>query len=446
VAAVRLGAPATLSIPPLYSWPADLQKQIARKTFILDGGHEYDGREIAPLNEKQISRMIREISGKVESVAITSVFSPVNAAQELALSEKLHQALGDEVSITLSHEIGSIGLLERENASVLNSALMKTARLAFSGFLEAMKKQGIHAQLFLGQNDGTLMSVDFALRYPILTIASGPSNSLRGGAFLSGLKDAIVVDVGGTTTDVGVLVDGFPRESALAVDIGDVRTNFRMPDLMSKGLGGGSYIRGDNGRVRVGPDSVGYRLEEEAIVLGGKTFTATDVAVATGRADIGDRRKLTKAHLSLAKKADKEIHQIVEQCIDGLKLSAAPVPVVLVGGGSVLLSDQIEGASTVYRPEHLDVANAIGVAIAPVSAQVDRVFSYEEFSREQALAEAKKQLIEKTKQAGADADAIEIVELDEIAMGYLPGHAVRIKAKAAGPLSRAGREVGLATA
>ena len=69
---------------------------------------------------------------------------------------------------------------------------MKTARLAFSGFLDAMRQQGIQAQLFLGQNDGTLMSADFALRYPILTIASGPSNSLRGGAFLSGLKDAIV--------------------------------------------------------------------------------------------------------------------------------------------------------------------------------------------------------------------------------------------------------------
>jgi N-methylhydantoinase A/oxoprolinase/acetone carboxylase beta subunit len=436
VAAVRLGAPATLSIPPLYSWPKDLQERIAPKTFILDGGHEYDGREIAPLNEKQIARMIREISGKVESVAITSVFSPVNATHELALAEKLRAAFGDKVSISLSHEIGSLGLLERENACVLNSALMKTARLAFSGFLDAMKQQGIHAQLFLGQNDGTLMSADFALRYPILTIASGPSNSLRGGAFLSGLKDAIVVDVGGTTTDVGVLVDGFPRESALAVDIGDVRTNFRMPDLMSKGLGGGSYIRQEKGQVRVGPDSVGYRLEEEAIVFGGKTFTATDVAVAKGRADIGDKRKLSKAHLDLASKADDEIQRMVEQCIDGLKLSAAPVPVVLVGGGSVLLSDKIEGASKVYRPDHLDVANAIGVAIAPVSAQIDRVFSYEAFSREQALAEAKSQLIEKTQLAGADEDAIEIVELDEIAMGYLPGHAVRIKAKAAGPLSR----------
>ena len=435
VGVIRLGAPATLSIPPLYSWPADLQARVAKKTFIIDGGHEYDGKEIASLKEKEIARVIRQLQGKVESVAITGVFSPVNAAHEKTLGERLQTALGKSVTITLSHEIGSIGLLERENATVLNSALMKTAHMAFSGFLEAMKKQGIHGQLFLGQNDGTLMSAEYALRYPILTIASGPSNSLRGGAFLSGLKDAIVVDVGGTTTDVGVLVGGFPRESALAVDIGGVRTNFRMPDLISIGLGGGSLIRSENGSVRVGPDSVGYRLETEGLVFGGKTFTTTDAAVAVGRVKLGDSWKLTKAARELAPKVDREVKLMVERCIDALKLSAVPVPVVLVGGGSILLPDQIEGASEIRRPEHFDVANAIGVAIAPVSAQIDRVFSYEEFSRDAALAEAKKHVVEKTRLAGADVSKIEIVELEEIAMGYLPGHAVRIKAKAAGPLA-----------
>ncbi len=436
VGVIRLGAPATLSIPPLYSWPKDLQAHIAKKIFILHGGHEYDGREIAVFDEKEIAKVVRELKGKVESVAITGVFSPVNPKHEEALAERLRKELGDGISITVSHEIGSIGLLERENATVLNSALMKTAQIAFTGFLAAMKDQGIHAQLFLGQNDGTLMSVEYALKYPILTIASGPSNSLRGGAFLSGLKDAIVVDVGGTTTDVGVLVGGFPRESALAVEIGGVRTNFRMPDLISIGLGGGSLVRSDNGRVRVGPDSVGYRLEEEGIVFGGKTFTATDVAVAIGRAKLGDAKKLPKSAIAAAPRADKEIQEMVERCIDQLKLSAAPVPVVLVGGGSILLPDKIEGASKIHRPADFDVANAIGVAIAPVSAQIDRVFSYEEFTRDRALSIAKAQLIDKTRAAGADPEKIEIVELEEIAMGYLPGTAVRIKAKAAGPLAQ----------
>ncbi len=433
IASIRIGAPATLSIPPLFSWPADLRDIVAHKTFIIHGGHEFDGREISRLNEKEIAAMMRELKGQVDAVAVTSVFAPVSPAHELQLAERLRTELA--VPITLSHEIGTLGLLERENAAALNSALMRTAQMAFSAFIDAMAKQGIRARLFLGQNDGTLMAADYALRYPILTIASGPSNSLRGGAFLSGLKDAIVVDVGGTTTDVGVLVGGFPRESAVAVDIGGVRTNFRMPDLISIGLGGGSRVRRENGRVRVGPDSVGYRLEEEALVFGGRTFTATDVAVAVGRANLGDAKKLPRSGHTMVKQADRLIRQMVERCIDGLKLSSAAVPVVLVGGGSILLPEEMEGASRIHRPNHFDVANAIGVAMAPVSAEIDRVFSYEHYSRQEALQEAKKLALEKARLAGADENATEIVDLEEIAMAYLPEHAVRIKAKAAGPLS-----------
>jgi len=135
---------------------------------------------------------------------------------------------------------------------------------------------GIVAPLYLTQNDGTLMSADFAEMYPVLTFASGPTNSMRGAAFLSGLKDAMVVDIGGTTSDIGALTHGFPREASVAVDIGGVRTNFRMPDVFSFGLGGGSIVRQD--LLRIGPQSVGYRLTKEALVFGGDTLTTTDIA------------------------------------------------------------------------------------------------------------------------------------------------------------------------
>lgn len=434
VGVIRIGAPATLAIPPLYSWPSDLREKIAPHTFILHGGFEFDGREIAPIDPGEIRRVARELKGKVDAISVASVFSPVNSAHEVRVAEALRASLGEQIPISLSHEIGTVGLLERENASVLNASLIRTARRALDAFREAMRRQGLNAQLFLGQNDGTLMSVDYALRYPILTIASGPSNSLRAGAFLSGLKDAIVVDVGGTTTDVGILVDGFPRESAVAVEIGGVRTNFRMPDLVSIGLGGGSLVRAENGRVRIGPDSVGYRLPAEALIFGGATCTATDVAVARGRARIGDTRQVRHLGPKLVRQADRTIHQMVERCIDLLKLSAGAVPVVLVGGGSVLLSNHLEGGSKVYRPEHFDVANAIGVAIAPVSAQVDRVYSYEQCPRDAALAETRKAVFVKAREAGADESRLEVVELEEIGMAYMPGNAVRIRAKAAGPL------------
>src|SRR2546425_9855664 len=97
------------------------------------------------------------------------------------------------------------------------------------------------------------------------------------------------MDIGGTTTDAGALVNGFPRESSIAVDIGGVRTNFRMPDILSIGLGGGSLVVADGGRVRVGPQSGGDRILTEALVFGGSQVEATDSAVARGAGQIGDR-------------------------------------------------------------------------------------------------------------------------------------------------------------
>ena len=132
------------------------------------------------------------------------------------------------------------------------------------------------------------MDLEFAIRFPVLTIGSGPANSIRGAAYLTGRTDAIVVDVGGTSTDVGVLVRGFPRESSFGVEIGGIRTNFRMPDLVTIALGGGTIVSED----ALGPESVGYRILEEALVFGGSTPTLTDAGVAAGRFALGDNARL----------------------------------------------------------------------------------------------------------------------------------------------------------
>src|SRR4029453_7187665 len=134
----------------------------------------------------------------------------------------------------------------------------------------ALAASGIAAPLYLTQNTGTVMLATEAEAYPVYTFASGPTNSMRGAAFLSKRDEAIVVDVGGTTSDIGSLQRGFPREANNVVDVGGVRTLFRMPDLLSFGLGGGSLVADDG--VRVGPRSVGYRLVDESRVFGGTTL------------------------------------------------------------------------------------------------------------------------------------------------------------------------------
>lgn len=351
----------------------------------------------------------------------------------------LKEVLGEEFPISLSGEIGSIGLLERENATILNASLVQVAKATVEGFQHALQKEGVDAQVFFGQNDGTLMSVDYALRYPILTIACGPTNSLRGASYLSGRKDALVVDVGGTTTDIGVLIDSFPRESSIAVDIGGARTNFRMPDLVSIGLGGGTVIRVDeNGDVQIGPDSVGYRLTEKALVFGGDTLTATDIAVALGKVKLGDPEKVAHLKRSQVKGIYAKMIEMIESAIDQVKTSSESVPVVLVGGGGILLPDQLQGASEVIKPENFGVANAIGVAIAQVSGQIERIFSLDEHSRQQVLRAAEKMATEEAIQAGADPDSCKIVDIEDVPLSYLPGNATKVKAKVAGSLAMGG--------
>jgi N-methylhydantoinase A/oxoprolinase/acetone carboxylase beta subunit len=128
------------------------------------------------------------------------------------------------------------------------------------------------------------------------------------------------------------------------------------------------------------------------------------------------------------------ISRSLEDYIDRMKLSAEPVPVVAVGGGSILFPAQLRGVSTIIRPPHYEVANAIGVAIAQVSGTIDRVFALDTMSRAQALAEAERLARERACTAGADPGSVEVLDLEEIPLAYLPGNAVRIKAKAAGAL------------
>ena len=106
---------------------------------------------------------------------------------------------------------------------------------------------------------------------------------------MTGEQNAIVVDVGGTSTDVGALIKGFPRPASTSVDVGGVRTNFRMPDVYSIALGGGSIVKDQS--VSVGPKSVGFNIHTEAMIFGGSTITTTDIAVGLGIADIGDAEK-----------------------------------------------------------------------------------------------------------------------------------------------------------
>ena len=434
-ACIRLGLPATVCLPPMVDWPDDLRDVVGNHYFLAHGGHEFDGRIISPFDEVEIRGIAHQIQDRgITAIAISSVFSPVNTEFEVRAGEIVKEVIPD-ANVTLSSEIGRIGLLERENAAIMNGCLRSLAVRTIEGFRSALEQMSIDAPFFISQNDGTLMNADFAADYPVLTFASGPTNSMRGAAFLSGLRDAIVVDVGGTTTDIGVLQQGFPRVAALAVDIGGVRTNFRMPDTYNIGLGGGSLVRRDP--IAVGPRSVGYEITERALIFGGEEMTATDVMVASGKVDIGDSSRVSGITTEIAGKVETHMLEMVTNAVDRMKTSATPVPVIVVGGGSILLQESIPGSSEMLKPPHFAVANAIGAAIAQVGGECDRIFSLEGSTRDDVLEQAKEEARQRAIAAGASLESIEIVDVEEVPLAYLPGNAIRIAVKAVGDLEGA---------
>lgn len=256
---------------------------------------------------------------------------------------------------------------------------------------------------------------------------------MRGAAFLSGVADAIVVDIGGTTSDVGSLHKGFPRQATVAVEVGGVRTNFRMPDVFSIGLGGGSHVVETEAGIKVSPTSVGYRIITEALIFGGSTLTTSDVVVASGREKLGDPAKV--AHLSpdLIARTQARIMAMLEDCVERSRLSPNPCPVIVVGGGSILVDGPIGGLE-VIKPNHFAVANAVGAAIAQVSGEVDRVYALAEIGREEALNDAKSRATEAAVAAGALRSSVEIVDVEDVPLAYLPGNATRVRVKAVGEL------------
>jgi len=439
VGVVRIGAPAARSIDPGLDWPEDLRRAVIAGSKIVRGGHEYTGEPIAELDVESLRRAIIGFrDAGVDAIAVTSVFSTVNPEHEI-IAREIASKEAPGIPVVLSHEIGSIGLLERENATILNASLLGVMQRAIKALREAMDKMGLgHASMFFAQNDGTTASGEYIASFPIFTVVAPISNSIRGAYVLTNIPNAIVADTGGTTTNIGVLVKGYPRE-ALEVDIGGVRTNIRAPDVLSIGLGGGSIVRVEGDQISVGPVSVGYRLIFEGIAWGGNVITATDIALAKGVMRIDDPRcnpslASSKIPREVVEKAYKKMVEMLEDALDRIKTRPEPEVVILVGGGSAMWPRKLAGASEVIRPENAQYANAVGAATALVGATVEKAFSYEHIGREKAISQAIEEARAKAASAGADPATLEVAEVEEIAMPYLPGNAVKVRAKVVGKL------------
>jgi N-methylhydantoinase A/oxoprolinase/acetone carboxylase beta subunit len=439
VLAVRMCLPADTAIPIAAGWPSDLVAAIDLQHETIHGGVNFDGGPIAEPNQDEIARLIERLrETRPDAVAITSVFSTVDPAHETALAEQIGVAVPG-IGISLGSRVGRIGLLERENAAILNAALMPLARRVVSAYEGAFESLGVRAPIFISQNDGTVMQGSHAQQYPVRTLASGPTNSMRGAAFLSGYTDALVLDVGGTTSDIGALVGGFPRQAPSEFDLDGVRTNFRMPDVSSLGLGGGSLVRSSPDGVRIGPDSVGNRLVDQAIVFGGTTLTVTDVAVALGRAAIGEPERAGDLDRVACEEAFTAWHERLDDLVSVVRGRSEPMPLILVGGGAFIVDgDRLEGITEVVRPPFAAMANAVGAAIPQASGEVDRVVELGRGDRDEIIERLRDEARSLAVQAGASPATVEIVEEDTTQLTELGAASLRVRVKAVGLVELAG--------
>ena len=426
---IRICLPSGGSILPFADWPKELVDSMKGNFQLVRGGFEMDGSEIAKLEEKEIIDALEKL--KVlgcDQIAISSVFATVRGDMEQQAYDIIKKYSPD-TNISLGKNIGGMGLLERENAALINATLKPLAKEVVDSFEDLRKKLNFNCPMFFTRNDGTLIQASEVIDLPVLTFACGPTNSMRGAAFLSKEKNALVVDVGGTTTDVGEVKDGFPRQAGTSVTVADVRTNFSMPDVISFGLGGGSIINKES--PSVGPQSVGHELTDKAMVFGGSILTATDIAVSYGRCKIG-----TKCAPNVINKDEiiNIIDQMVEDRVARARTSSQKIPVIAVGGGSVMLAEEIDGLE-VIKPPHNDLANAVGAAIAQVSGQVSKIVLIDNkidraTAINQVTEEAKKLAIERN----ADPKTIKVLAVSDMPLSYLPGNNLLINVTVVGDL------------
>ncbi|KAK6381342.1 hypothetical protein LTS17_004399 [Exophiala oligosperma] len=405
----------------LVGFPADLRTLMEGHCGYVDGGYQVDGRLVLALSHKQLKEQAAIIkSTSIKSIVVIGINSPSNPRQELEAESFLISELGPGYDVSCSHRIGRLGFLERENASILNASLRRFARHVIAGFNFAVQRLG-KCRLYITLNDGTLSKASEAAEYPIGCFSSGPTNSARGAALLAGSlsqdegddREVLVADVGGTTTDIcALLKTGFPRQSAAFVKVAGVRTNFTIPDVHSIALGGGSLVRTEQDQTRIGPDST------------------TDLILSNHLTE-----RLVPSQLKASGR--REIKRAVEEAIDLVKTKQGDARVILVGGGSIIIGDEIAGVGELIRPNHFEVANAVGAAIGKISGSVDTIVTpkADNSSMDEQIEEAKVLAMDRCVAAGGSRTTQEVVEIELIPVSYATNGATRLIVRVVADLS-----------
>lgn len=361
----------------------------------VSGSIDHRGREVLPIKDSEIERIgARFLSSGIRQVGVVSKFSVRNPKHEL----KVAQILGNSFeNIVLGHRLsGNLNFPRRIATAYLNASVHSVHKLFFEAVGNSLKRKGLDIPIFVLKADGGTMSFETSVESPGQTILSGPAASVMASLpFGSENGDTLVLDIGGTTTDIAVLVRRVPLLEPLGGEIGGYKTLIRSLRTQSIGLGGDSAVRVVDGQIRIGPDRMG-----RAMAYGGPAPTPTDALFVLGRARDGAVEASNRGLQPIADQLGIPIEETATRVFDtacGNILAAAgqmieainskpvytvrellsgyqvkPVEILVLGGPAPYFAFRL-GQMTdlhVHVVPQWHVANAIGAALAKSTSEV----------------------------------------------------------------------------
>lgn len=393
--------------------------------FPVEGSIDHRGREIKPVNSGQIHDIRARLKKEgIEYVGVVGKFSVRNPAHELTISGILQTSFE---KVFMGHRIsGNLNFPRRIATTFLNASVYPIHKNFYQAVEQSLEAKGLKLPIRLLKADGGNMKFRSSIDYPAQTILSGPAASAMGAmAFGTPHEDALVMDIGGTTTDMAVLIDRTPVLDPLGIELGRHKTLIRSLETLSIGLGGDSAISISNGELKVGPERLG-----PAMAYGGPVPTPTDALFILENVTDGDRQKAVKGIEPLAKVLGFSVRAMAAEILDVTckkilstarqflyRINSKPVYTVhelqegyVVKPKSIL----VLGAPAPYFASYLDnlsdyrvqvvpkweVANAIGAALARTTCEVT-FFA----DTERGIARASEENFSQTIDHGFDTDA-----------------------------------------
>ena len=232
----------------------DIKKPVnfgEKNQAFIKGGYDSKGKMVEPVNEDEAKEAILRVSKGVDAIAISGLFSVMNPSQERMVKD-MAMKLTDLPVIVGTELSSTLGVDERARTAVLNGRLISIVKMFFDGLEKTFRGMGITAPIMVYKGDGSVMSIDKARKYPVESVFSGPAASSVGGRITSGLEDFIMIDIGGTSTDVALVEKGMPEIQKEGANICGWRTHVKAVDMYTVALGGDSLIKLQDMKIDLG--------------------------------------------------------------------------------------------------------------------------------------------------------------------------------------------------